>query len=71
MNLSRLRNPPKKPLATRYPADWEVRRVSIDDDLKYRTEEPPADDDKNVRLWAIVYGAIGVCLHRHSGAGEC
>ena len=59
MNLSRLLNPPKKPLATRYPTDWEVRRVVIDDDLKYRVEEPPADD-KNVRLWALVYGVIGV-----------
>ncbi|HTM13096.1 MAG TPA: diguanylate cyclase [Bryobacteraceae bacterium] len=59
MNLSKLLKPPKKPLATRYPTDWEVRRVSIDDDLKYRVEEPPVDD-RNIRLWALVYGVIGV-----------
>ena len=59
MNVSRIRNPPRKTLANKYPSDWEVRRVSLDDDFRYRTEEPPADD-KNVRLWAIVYGVTGV-----------
>src|SRR6478672_498487 len=59
MNIARLLSPPKKPLAAQYPTDWEVRRVSMDDDLKYRAEEAQ-DEDKNVRLWAIVYGVVGV-----------
>ena len=59
MSLLRLLNPPKKPLANRYPNDWEVRRVSMDDDMKYCAEQAPAED-KNVRLWAIVYGVVGV-----------
>jgi diguanylate cyclase (GGDEF)-like protein/putative nucleotidyltransferase with HDIG domain len=61
MNISRVLNPPKKPVGTQYPNDWEVRRVSMDDDLKYRTEEPPVPaDDRTVRVWAVVYGVIGV-----------
>jgi diguanylate cyclase (GGDEF)-like protein/putative nucleotidyltransferase with HDIG domain len=61
MNISRLHSPPEKPLAAQYPTNWEVRRVSIDDDLKYRAGEPPAPvDDRNVRVWALVYGVIGV-----------
>ena len=59
MNISKVLSPPKKLLSTQYPADWDVRRVSIDDDLKYHAEEPPADD-KNVRTWAVVYGVVGV-----------
>src|SRR5579859_2838678 len=58
MNISKVLSPPRKP-ATQYPADWEVRRISMDDDLKYHTQERPADD-KNVRLWAVVYGVVGV-----------
>ena len=61
MNILSLLSPPKKARTTRYPTDWEVRRVSMDDDLKYCAEEAPeADKDKNIRLWAIVYGAVGV-----------
>jgi len=61
MSLSRILSPPKKPLASPYPADWEVRRVSIDDDVKYSAEKPPAPaDDRNLRRWAVVYGVIGV-----------
>src|SRR5258706_15839787 len=61
MNIARLLSPPKKPVANQYPTHWEVRRVSMEDDFKYRAEEAPAPaEDKNVRLWAIVYGVIGV-----------
>jgi diguanylate cyclase (GGDEF)-like protein/putative nucleotidyltransferase with HDIG domain len=71
MNVSRLLNSPKKPAAPAYPTDWEIRRFSIDDDLKYRAEELPVED-KNVRLWAIVYGVIGVlaCIVILAWAGE-
>ena len=61
MNISKVLSPPKKPVGTQYPNDWEVRRVSMDDDLKYHAEESPAPaEDRNVRVWAVVYGAIGV-----------
>ncbi|MEO8050436.1 MAG: diguanylate cyclase [Acidobacteriota bacterium] len=60
MSLLAVLNPPKKPRKkTQYPTDWEIRRFSIDDDSKYQAEEEPVDE-KNVRLWAVVYGVIGV-----------
>ncbi len=61
MNFSRLLGPPKNLLAAQYPPDWEVRRVSIDDEMKYSAEKPAAPaENRNVRAWAIVYGVVGV-----------
>jgi len=58
MNPSQALSPPNM-LKHEYPPDWEVRRIVLDDDLKYRAEEPPANN-KTVRSWAIAYGVIGV-----------
>jgi len=51
---------PRKPAENQYPTDWEVRRFLIDDDSKYRAETVPATPGRNVRVWAVVYGVIGV-----------
>ena len=75
MNFPMVLNPPKKPLENKYQTDWEVQRFLIDDDSKYRAEEPAADD-RNLRRWAVVYGVMGVlaCIvllaladHDHTG----
>ena len=51
---------PRKPAENQYPTDWEVRRFLIDDDSKYRAETVPTTPGRNVRVWAVVYGVIGV-----------
>jgi diguanylate cyclase (GGDEF)-like protein/putative nucleotidyltransferase with HDIG domain len=59
MNTSRVLIPPKKPPGNKYPTDWKVRSLLINDDRKYGAEGPSADA-RNQRPWAALYGAIGV-----------
>jgi diguanylate cyclase (GGDEF)-like protein/putative nucleotidyltransferase with HDIG domain len=50
---------PRKPADNRYPAEWEVRRFLIDEHSNYRAEGVPATG-RNIRVWAVIYGVIGV-----------
>lgn len=39
--------------------NWETQRFLIDDDLPCGVDEEPAQE-RNARIWAIVYGVLGV-----------
>ena len=60
MKSSLIFGQPRKPAENEYPSDWEVRRFLIDDDSKYRAETVATTAGRNVRVWAVVYGVIGV-----------
>lgn len=47
------------PVATQFPAGWDIRRVMGSDSSKYRAEKPTSDN-RNLRRWALVYGLLGV-----------
>ena len=59
MTISRIRRPSKKKPENSYIRNWKTQRFLIEDDMNYRLEAVPADE-RNVRVWAVVYAVLGV-----------
>lgn len=41
---------------------WDTQRFVLEDDLSCRADVRPAKEEKDVRVWALIYGVLGVLL---------
>ena len=59
MQIARRLSPAAATAESNYGGNWDTQRFLIEDGLPCRVEEEPAKE-RNVRVWAILYGFFGV-----------
>ena len=72
--LARIVRPGHKAVTSQYPQEWEVRRFLLEDDVPRAAATITPEDTRNVRMWAVFYGVIGVLactiILTQAGAGH-